>query len=166
MFQHLVTPRISRSRRLEAAPSAINGLTSRVRNGLDCCNPKRQRGTAALQDDASTFGCVPTLGRLMALIPDLTPSTNLPSSVALKWPGLTNPHTKALFNRRSGESNERRIRQSVPQVASQPIDQVILAAVSLIGNHDDVPAVAERKHPFALVRRSPRFPPCIWPTQY
>jgi hypothetical protein len=46
-----------------------------------------------------------------------------------------------LLDRRASEADERRIRQRVAQIARESVDQVVLAAVRFIGDHDDVAAL-------------------------
>lgn len=39
-----------------------------------------------------------------------------------------------------GEADEARVRQRIPHVAGETVDQVILLAVRFVGDNDDVPA--------------------------
>ena len=59
------------------------------------------------------------------------------------------------LDRRAGEADERGVRQGVPQVAGEAVDEVVLAAVGLVGDDDDVPPVGEHAgtcSPFASGR--------------
>ena len=49
------------------------------------------------------------------------------------------------LDRRAGEADERGVRQRVAQVAGEAVDEVVLAAVRLVGDDDDVRAVAEQR---------------------
>ena len=54
---------------------------------------------------------------------------------------ITEYHSRVgiiFFDRGSGETNEGGVRQSVTHVASQAVDQVVLAAVGFIRDHDNV----------------------------
>ena len=55
-----------------------------------------------------------------------------------------------LFNGRSSETNERRIWQSIAHVSRQAVNQVVLAAVRLIGNHDNVSPIRKTRHAVSL----------------
>ncbi len=48
------------------------------------------------------------------------------------------------LNRRAGEADERGIRQRVAHVPRKAVDEVVLAAVRLVGHHHDVAPVGER----------------------
>ncbi len=52
---------------------------------------------------------------------------------------------------RAGEADERGIGKRVAHVAGEPVDEVVLAAVRLVGDDDDVPAVAQGGQPLALL---------------
>ena len=54
---------------------------------------------------------------------------------------------------RAGEADERRQRQGVAHVAGVAVDEVVLAPVRLVGYHDDVPAVRQRRVGVALLLR-------------
>ena len=54
------------------------------------------------------------------------------------------------LNRRAGEADERGVGQRVPHVAGIAVDEVVLAAVRLVGDHDDVPAPRQLGHAVAL----------------
>ena len=55
------------------------------------------------------------------------------------------------LDRRAGEADERRVRQRVAHVARKAVDEVILAAVRLVGDHHDVTALREGRVPVALL---------------
>ena len=57
------------------------------------------------------------------------------------------------LDRRAGEADERGIGQGVPHVACKAVDEVVLAAVRLVGDHHDVAAVGELRMPVALLLR-------------
>ena len=50
-----------------------------------------------------------------------------------------------LLDRRAGEADERGVRQRIAQIAREAVDQVVLAAVRFIGDHDDVAALREQR---------------------
>ena len=50
---------------------------------------------------------------------------------------------------RAGEADERGLGQGVPHVARIPVDEVVLAAVRLVGDDDDVAAVRKQRVPVA-----------------
>ena len=56
------------------------------------------------------------------------------------------------FDRRAGEADERGIRQGVAHVAGEAVDEVVLAAVRLVGDHDDVAPVGEQRVPVVAPR--------------
>ena len=49
-----------------------------------------------------------------------------------------------LFDGGSGEADEGGVGEGVAQVAREAVDEVVLAAVRLVGDHDDVGAVGEQ----------------------
>ena len=51
------------------------------------------------------------------------------------------------------EPDEGGVGQGVPEVPGQPVDQVVLAAVGLVGNHHDVPALGQHRHLGTLLVR-------------
>ena len=55
------------------------------------------------------------------------------------------------LDRRAGEADERGVRQGVAHVPGEAVDEVVLAAVRLVGDDDDVAAVGERRVPVALL---------------
>ena len=55
------------------------------------------------------------------------------------------------LDRRAGEADERGVRQRVAHVAREAVDEVVLAAVRLVGDHHDVAALGERRVPVALL---------------
>jgi hypothetical protein len=55
-----------------------------------------------------------------------------------------------LLDRRAGEAHEARLRQGVAHVAGEAVDEVVLAAVGLVGDDDDVASV--RQHGVAVAR--------------
>ena len=46
-------------------------------------------------------------------------------------------------DRRAGEGDEGRVGQSVADVAGEAVEVVVVAAVGLVDDHDDVPAIGE-----------------------
>ena len=50
------------------------------------------------------------------------------------------------FNRGTGEADERSIRQRITHVPGESIDEVVLAAVRLVGNHDNIAPLREHLH--------------------
>ena len=52
---------------------------------------------------------------------------------------------------RAGEADERGVRQRVAQVSREAVDEVVLAAVRLVGDDDDVLAVAQQRVHVALL---------------
>ncbi len=67
------------------------------------------------------------------------------------------------LDRRAGEPNERGVRKRVAQVAGQPVDQVILRAVRLVCDHNDVASVREQREPaagLAVLLREPELLHC------
>ena len=57
------------------------------------------------------------------------------------------------LDRRAGEADERGVRQRVAHVPREAVDEVVLAAVRLVGDHHDVAALGEHRMPVALVFR-------------
>ena len=57
------------------------------------------------------------------------------------------------LDRRAGEADERGVGQRVAQVARVAVEEVVLAAVRLVGDHDDVAPLGEERMPVALVVR-------------
>ena len=57
------------------------------------------------------------------------------------------------LDRRAGEADERGVRQRVAHVAREAVDEVVLAAVRLVGDHHDVAPLGERRVPVALLLR-------------
>jgi hypothetical protein len=57
------------------------------------------------------------------------------------------------LNRRASEADERGVRQRVAHVAREPVDEVVLAAVCLVGHHHDVAAHGEGRVPVAFFLR-------------
>ena len=55
------------------------------------------------------------------------------------------------LDRRAGEADERGVRQRVAHVPREAVDEVVLAAVRLVGDHDDVAALGKRRMSVALV---------------
>ena len=49
------------------------------------------------------------------------------------------------LDRRAGEADERGVGQRVAHVAREAVDEVVLAAVRLVGDDDDVAPVAEQR---------------------
>jgi len=49
------------------------------------------------------------------------------------------------LNGRAGETDKRSIRQRLAHVPGEAVDEVVLAAVRLVGNHDDVVAVRKQR---------------------
>ena len=58
-----------------------------------------------------------------------------------------------LLDRRTGEADERRVRKCIAHVPREAVDEVVLAAVGLVGDHDDVAPVREDRVPVALLFR-------------
>ena len=58
-----------------------------------------------------------------------------------------------LLDRRSCEANKRGVGQSVVHVPRESVNEIVLAAVSLVGDDDDVPPVREHRMPVALLLR-------------
>ena len=56
-----------------------------------------------------------------------------------------------LLDRRAGEADERGVRQRVAHVAGEAVDEVVLAAVRLVGDDDDVAPVREHRVAVALL---------------
>ena len=50
-----------------------------------------------------------------------------------------------------GEPDERGVGQRVPHVAGVAVDEIVLAAVRLVGDHHDVAPVGEQRMPVALL---------------
>ena len=57
----------------------------------------------------------------------------------------------SLLDRRTGEPNEGRIRQRIAHIAREPIDEVVLAAMRLVSDHDDVLPITQARHLLALL---------------
>ena len=55
------------------------------------------------------------------------------------------------FDRRAGEADEGRIGQGVVHVAREAVDEVVLAAVRLVGDHHDVAPLREQRVPVAFL---------------
>ena len=55
------------------------------------------------------------------------------------------------FDGRAGEADERGVRERVAHVAGEAVDEVVLAAVRLVGDDDDVPAHRKQRMPVALL---------------
>ena len=55
------------------------------------------------------------------------------------------------LDRRAGEADERGVRKRIAHVAGVAVDEIVLTAVCLVGNHHDVAAVGERRVPVALL---------------
>jgi len=55
------------------------------------------------------------------------------------------------FDGRSSKTDERGVRQRVVQMPREPVDEIVLAAVRLVGDHDDVAAFREHGVPVALL---------------
>ena len=55
------------------------------------------------------------------------------------------------LDRRAGEADERGVGQRVAHVPREAVDEVVLAAVRLVGDHDDVAPLGERRVPVALL---------------
>ena len=58
-----------------------------------------------------------------------------------------------LLDRRPREADERRIGKGVAHVAGEAVDEVVLAPVRLVGDHDDVAAIREHRVAVALLFR-------------
>ena len=58
-----------------------------------------------------------------------------------------------LLDRCAGEAHEAGLRQGVAQVAGEAVDEVVLAAVGLVGDDDDVAPVREHGVSVALLGR-------------
>ena len=56
-----------------------------------------------------------------------------------------------LLDRRAGEADERRVRQRVAHVPREAVDEVVLAAVRLVGDDDDVAPLREHRVPVAFL---------------
>ena len=55
------------------------------------------------------------------------------------------------FDGRTGKTDERGVGQSVPHVAGVAVDEVVLAPVRLVGDHDDVAAAGQQGVPVSLL---------------
>ena len=58
-----------------------------------------------------------------------------------------------LFNRRAGEADEGGVRQRVAHVPGEAVNEIVLAAVRLVGNDDDVAPVGKQRMFAAFVFR-------------
>ena len=56
-----------------------------------------------------------------------------------------------LLDRRAGEADERRVRQRVAHVPGEAVDEVVLAAVRLVGDDDDVAPLGQHRVTVALL---------------
>ena len=56
-----------------------------------------------------------------------------------------------LLDGRAGEADERGVRQRIAHVAGEAVDEVVLAAVRLVGDDDDVAPVGEHRMAVALL---------------
>jgi hypothetical protein len=50
-----------------------------------------------------------------------------------------------LFNRRAGEPDERRLGQRVAHVLGETVNEIVLAAMRLVGNDDDIAPVRQQR---------------------